>query len=474
MELGLLGIAKLESRLHRQLAVGLAATMTLAAMENIGVSTVVPLIGKQLGHIALYGWFFSSFLLMGLIGAVVLGRLSTRTDLRVILVISLSFFALGLAVIAVAPSMYLVILGRAIQGFGAGATIVITYLVINRVFPQAHKPQMLAMLAWTWVVPSFVVPPLAAFMAQLLGWRAIFYSLIPVTLASAYLVVSSLSKLDQNSHKDISEVSSTSGGNVFLPAEVALGIGYTIGVALCLIAFSQVSLVHEVLIGLLGGVLALVCILLLVRITRTTSRTELTKLLILRATVAFAFFGIEPFLPLGLYTLKHLSLPMAGLVLTSSALGWSVGSWLQGRFANRLPQRQRLIIGSGIIVLALVVLGMGVYSANSSSWIIEVAWLAAGAGIGLAYPTITLMGMGLGTRGDEGGVTSLLQMLDASGAALGAGVLGAVLTGRSHGGGGLSTSTMTTAVLISLVGATVAFFVAISMATISPPLNDGL
>ena len=58
---------------RRALTLGLVLTITLVAFEALAVSTVMPIVAKDLGGLELYGWVFSAFFLGSLIGIVVVG-----------------------------------------------------------------------------------------------------------------------------------------------------------------------------------------------------------------------------------------------------------------------------------------------------------------------------------------------------------------------------------------------------------------
>ncbi|HEX5451298.1 MAG TPA: MFS transporter, partial [Candidatus Limnocylindrales bacterium] len=105
-------------------------TVTLVAFESLSVATVMPIVGRELGGLALYGWVFSAFFLGDLVGIVVAGRMADRGSLRGPFALGLGLFALGLLVGGLAPSMPILIGGRAIQGFGAGAVPTVAYVSI--------------------------------------------------------------------------------------------------------------------------------------------------------------------------------------------------------------------------------------------------------------------------------------------------------------------------------------------------------
>src|ERR1700728_1641892 len=105
---------------YRTLTVGLVLAVTFVAFEALAVATILPVVGRHLGDLRLYGWVFSAFLLSSLIGVVIAGTLADRVPLGRLMLAGLALFALGLIIGGTAPSMVVLVAGRAVQGLGAG------------------------------------------------------------------------------------------------------------------------------------------------------------------------------------------------------------------------------------------------------------------------------------------------------------------------------------------------------------------
>ena len=66
---------------RRNLTVGLVLTVTLVAFEALAVSTVMPIVARELHNLQLYGWVFTAFTIGSLIGIVVVGGIIDRRGL---------------------------------------------------------------------------------------------------------------------------------------------------------------------------------------------------------------------------------------------------------------------------------------------------------------------------------------------------------------------------------------------------------
>ncbi|HEV2368543.1 MAG TPA: MFS transporter, partial [Acidimicrobiales bacterium] len=161
----------------RPLTLGLPLVVTLFAFDNLGVTTVMPRVAHDLSGLSLYGWAFSAFTLASIVGLVEAGRRADRRGPAPGLSVGLGLFVVGLITTASAPDMPVVMAGRALQGLGSGAFGTTMYVVIGRAYPEALRPRMFAVLSTAWVVPSLVGPALAGFVADSVGWRAVFAGL---------------------------------------------------------------------------------------------------------------------------------------------------------------------------------------------------------------------------------------------------------------------------------------------------------
>ena len=165
---------------RRALTVGLVLAVTFVAFEALAVATVLPLVGRHLGDLRLYGWVFTAFLLASLIGIVVAGTLADRVPLGQPMLAGLALFAVGLVIGGTAPDMAVLVAGRAVQGLGAGVVPAVAYVAISRCYPEGARPRMFAVLSTAWVVPGLAGPGIAALVAAAVGWRWVFLGLIQI------------------------------------------------------------------------------------------------------------------------------------------------------------------------------------------------------------------------------------------------------------------------------------------------------
>src|SRR4051794_663565 len=174
---------------RRALTLGLVLNVTIVASEALAVSTIMPIVAKDLGGLELYGWVFSRFFLGNLLGIVVAGILIDQGGLTRPFLIGIGLFSLGLLIGGLAQSMEVLVAARIIQGFGAGAIPAVAYVSIGRALPERLRPRMFATLSTAWVIPGVIGPTIAGVVAEQLHWRLVFLGLLPLIAIAVTLTL---------------------------------------------------------------------------------------------------------------------------------------------------------------------------------------------------------------------------------------------------------------------------------------------
>lgn len=180
---------------RRALTGGLVLTITFVAAEALAVVTVMPLVARSLHGLSWYGFVFSAFMLGTMVGIVAAGRAADQRGPAVPYLAGIMVFAAGLTIAGLAPSMPVLVAGRALQGLGAGAVPSVAYAAIGRSLPEHLRARMMAMLSTAWVAPGLAGPALSAEVAKLFGWRWVFLGLLPFIAITSPFALPALIKL---------------------------------------------------------------------------------------------------------------------------------------------------------------------------------------------------------------------------------------------------------------------------------------
>lgn len=98
---------------------GVLLAILLAALDQTIVAPALPTIGAALGHADYLPWIVTAYLLTATAAAPLYGKISDVHGRRVTIHAAMFAFLVGSVVSAVAPSMLVLVLGRAIQGLAA-------------------------------------------------------------------------------------------------------------------------------------------------------------------------------------------------------------------------------------------------------------------------------------------------------------------------------------------------------------------
>ena len=407
---------------RRALTIGLILTVTLVAFEALAVSTIMPVVALDLGGISLYGWAFSAFFLGNLVGIVHAGQQVDRHGLARPFAIGLGLFALGLCVGGTAPTMLILVGGRAIQGFGAGAIPTVAYVAIGRSYPEVSRPRMFAALSTAWVIPGLIGPALAGLIAETVGWRFVFFGLIPVLVVGGLLTLPSLRPITTRTFDGSGATRNR------LPDAITIAVG-----AGLLLAAGGANAMTALLLVVVGLAVGLPALRRLVPPGTLRARRGLPSTILIRGVATFAFFGAEAYLPLALVSVRGTSVTEAGIALTAATLSWTAGSWIQARQMAHWGAPRLIFLG--FVCITVGTAGMATVLSPAMPVAAAIAaWAVGGLGMGLAYAPISMLVLSEAAPGQQGSAMSGLQLSDVLGSALGTGLGGAIIAfGKASG-----------------------------------------
>jgi MFS family permease len=405
---------------HRTTTIGLLLVVTLIAFESMGVATAMPTMVAQLHGQSLYSWPFTAFLVASVVATVLSGRLGDRRGPAPALLAGPALVVAGLLVAGTANSMAFLLAGRVLQGFGSGLLLVAVSLLIAVTYTDRERPVIYAANAAAWVLPAVVGPFVAGVLTVTVGWRWVFLGLIPLVLVAVALIINVVRRLPAHTPAEQEH------------AGVVLAVVAALGVAALTWAAQHPSALAFAYGA--AGLLALgFALRKLLPAGTLTSRPGLPTVVASRALISGAFMGMEAYLPLTMSTVHGYSPVLAGLPLTITALGWSTGSAMQGRFLD-WPREASLRFGFALVAAGLVIFAV-VSQPWFPGWAAFVACAVGGAGMGIAMPAISVLLLRFSPEQQRGFNTSAMQLGDWVGSALTVGlggVLLAVLASAEH------------------------------------------
>lgn len=384
---------------YRPLSVGMIALVALFVFETLGVATAMPAVAKALDGLSLYGLAFAGTMAASVIGMTMAGGMADAHGPRAPLRLGVAWFAIGLLIAGLAPTMWTLLLGRIVQGFGGGLMSVALHVVVGRVYPPTMHARIFTAFATAYVLPAVIGPIVSGLLVEHVGWRWVFLAVPPIAVAAMRLMMPALRAVDAPAPGE------SVGKNSRRRTAWAIGAA---GSALLLHDFGYRSGTLTLLLPAVAAMALVICARHLLPAGTLCASRGLPSVVALRSIASAAFFGTEVFLPLLLSRERGLSPALAGVVLTLGALGWSGGSWYRGRMANPMPARV-LRTGLGLVVLGV----LGVASAILPAIPVAMSmagWMVAGMGMGLALPSLSVLALELSPLGQQGASSSALQL----------------------------------------------------------------
>ena len=150
---------------------------TTVALDLVGFGIIVPILGRyaeRYGASGLQvGLLFASFSLAQLVSAPLLGRLSDRIGRKPVIVISLIGTAVGSVLTGAATALWVLFLGRIVDG-ASGGSLSVAQAAVTDISSPEQRPKLLGMLGAAFGV-GFVVGPALGGLASLGGVHVPFY-----------------------------------------------------------------------------------------------------------------------------------------------------------------------------------------------------------------------------------------------------------------------------------------------------------
>jgi EmrB/QacA subfamily drug resistance transporter len=348
-------------------------SVVMAAVEGTVVATAMPTIVADLGGLRLFSWVFAIYFLTQAVTIPIYGRLSDIYGRKKLFFIGCGLFLTGSVLCGFAHAMVPLIAFRALQGLGAGGLQPVATTIVGDLYSPAERARVQGYLSSAWGFSAIGGPLLGAVLVHW-AWPLVFWVNVPIGLTCIAALAFFL-------HENVKprEHRIDYAGSVLL----ALGAG-TLMFALVLAG----SLSGGVVAALFAAAV-LVLVMLLVYESRVPEPMLPLKLWNKRVIalgnvgcfcLGWLLMGVSAFMPTYVQAVMGDPAIVAGVILGSMSICWTLGSVIGGRVMIRTSYRMSAAAGGVMLLLGgtmLVVLD----PARGPVW----------AGIGSS-----LLGLGLG------------------------------------------------------------------------------
>lgn len=349
------------------------------------INIALPTIGADFGVDAvLLNWVTNGFLLAAAIFAVPFGRIADIHGMKKIFTYGMTIFTIASLLCALSPNTLSLIGARVLQGIGTAMIFVTGLAIITSVYPPHKRGKAIGINVASVYVGLSLGPVLGGLMTQYLGWRSLFFLMIPFGILVIALV-----------YWKLHDEWAASRGEKF---DLVGTILYSLMLFLIMYGFSGLPNISGIVMLILGvaGLLAFI------RWEIKTESPVFNVGLFKNMTFAFsslaalinysATFAVTLLLSFYLQYVKDLDPQVAGLILVAQPVVMAITAPIAGRMSDRFNARRIAATGMATVTLALFTFVFLDGNTPINSIIIGLAILGLGFGLFSSPNTNVIMG----------------------------------------------------------------------------------
>ncbi|MBM85980.1 MAG: hypothetical protein CMM47_08155 [Rhodospirillaceae bacterium] len=395
----------------------LALSIALYATNFFIFATLAPSVVNDIGGLDLMSWATTVFVVTSIVSSAAGGMIKAWLGSRRSLVLSTIVFALGSVITAASPTMEVVLLGRVVQGLGAGLLTAYSHSMVREMFPAASWPRMFAVVSGGWGVAALSGPLIGGIFAEFDIWRWGFGAM---AIAACLFIPVSLRAVQPGG-----------GGETGNAWGAVARLSLLGGAALILGGLGKVSLP--------GGDISLITVSVALLLTailweRQTIRPLFPRDMFRPATalgggVIFVFgitFATTPtaiYGPLLFRAIHDIPLITTGYIVTAQSMFWTIAAIV---FSNLSRKASRFACIAGTMIVILGVLGTSQFLPRGPLWAAIAGISTIGFGIGLAWGHIGRFVLEAAGEQDKNRVGTVMPTMQVIGIAFGSSVAGLI------------------------------------------------
>jgi MFS family permease len=453
------GIRDLFHRSRISATLLLGAAIGLEALEFYVTTSLMPSIVRDIGGLPLLAWTTSLFVAAIVLGSIVVVIRPKSVNLNQVYVLGALVFAVGCVIVGLAPDMVVVLIGRFVQGFGAGLLVTMGYSFIRFVYPAGMQNAASAFYTSLWGVSTLLGPTLGGLFSAGSMWRWAFLLLIPLALIMAF----SAPRLLPPGEDD-------SPGQPVPFMQIALIVA---GILLVSFAGTAERDVTRIVL-MLAGAAALAALLVGERRLASSLLPRCGTFIsqpigqaYLAMSLLIVVLNSDIYVPYFLQTLHAIPPLFAGYLTALVATGWTAAGLLTASWQGRSAKRA-ILVGPAMIFLSVLTLAFAIGRSDPQAdlgVVFAICLCLFGMGMGVGFGWAHLVSIGL-TRIDPGEAdkaSAAINLVQSLAAAFGSAIAGVIANtaGLAEPGGvaGGAAAALWLYGLISLAGLAAVFVV---------------
>ena len=402
----------------------LAGGVALYATNEFLTISLMPSAVADIGGHRYYAWVTTVYLVASVVAATTVHSLLLRLGPRLAYLLGLTVFGTGSLACAAAPTMEVLLLGRAVQGAAGGLLAGLGYAVINTALPSTLWTKASALVSAMWGVGTLVGPAAGGLFAQFGSWRWAFGVLVILTVVMAGLVPVALPARREAEVDD---------------ARIPIPVWSLLLLGAAALAVSVAGIPHDwrATVALLALGAALVAVFIYVDrrlpaavLPPSTFGSGPLKWIYLTLGMLMAATMADMYVPLFGQRLAHLTPVAAGFLGAGLAIGWTVGEISSASLRNNRVIVRTVSVAPLVMAIGLALAALTQYEEASIGLVVmwALALLITGVGVGIAWPHLSAWAMSCVDDPAEGpAAAAAINTVQLICGAFGAGLAGVVV-----------------------------------------------
>ncbi|MDR3499027.1 MAG: MFS transporter [Parvibaculum sp.] len=397
----------------------------LNAADALVTATIMPSVAADIGGYAYFGWATAGYVLGAIVAGASAGLLSLQFGVRVAMAVGGATYTIGCIVGALAPDIGVFLLGRLMQGVGAGWIAGLCYVALGSLFPASLWPRILATASGVWGVATLLGPLIGGLFAEWGLWRGAFWIFAVQGLgfiAAALVLLGPARGAGSTERFPLGPLSVLTAG---------------------ILCIAGAGLLSDTAQAIFAGSVGLLLLVLFVRLNaravapmlpRTSGdlRTAIGAGYAMIFALSAASVGYSVYGAAIMQAIYGVSPLVAGYVLGAEAMSWTVLALI----VASLPQRWHglfIRLGAATVLTGVCLLAVTMRHGPISLIVVSSAFLGGGFGLCWAFVAQSILGS---VEGEERALASsavpTMQLIGNATGAAGAGAIANFL-GFSHG-----------------------------------------
>ena len=399
--------SRIPASVGARVLIGVILTGTLSVLDSTLVVPLLTTIGAEFGGGSTVSWLVAGYLLTSTVTIPLWGRWLDLRGERDVMWAALAVFFVGTVVSMTAPSLEILILGRLIQGIGAGGLVPVGQAVLAGRCTSAERARMQIYYNVAYGVAAGLGPLIGGALVAV-SWRWAFALIIPVIVLAGALL---FGKLHEKPREAETRHFDGVGSALMISGLTLLLLGIERGWWWALVAgvLLTAALVWHALRRKQG----------LIPASLLKSKT-IVAAVVVALLIGFVQFAMLTYLPL----LSKETAPdiNSGIVVIPLTVLWMTLGAFTGILSLRVGTKPLALLS---VVLAAVAAGAVVVSNSYPSLL--VASVCIGAAAGLVLIPVLLLCQHAAPHEDVGAATSFMVLMRNFGGAAGAAVTAVLL-----------------------------------------------